>query len=355
MVLTSFLMLYYKVTIVYPRQSRVVSMPDVLQILNDDLQFIIDLYYISKYDKSAYTEYYRKYALIDSFLNRQPDPEVNRRLTQLIGIFTLIWFINFALQFSALWYEHYWQYALIFVPYHFFVLCKMLTILFLSAHTLRIERRLQMLGDSVEDCYSLDLDGSWENINALKECRKLTARIRKPSEIEKPGKPLWFYQQKKVAGLSKFYLILTEQCEFVNKMFGIRILLLSLNLTIDMVRFINSIYRYISGQKLRLTTYFLAAASVSRTLTCMAMLFTLVHHCERAYRQADRIVRRCDRVLITGGKDDEVQAAVSELRELVLSRPVSFTVANFFRLEYPALTAMAATVVSYSIILFQSM
>ncbi|KAJ2949201.1 hypothetical protein O0L34_g6146 [Tuta absoluta] len=208
-----------------------------------------------------------------------------------------------------------------------------------------------MLGDSVEDGYGLD--GSWENINALNECRKLTARITKSGT--EPTKHFWYYQQKKGAGLSKLYLILTEQCEFVNNMYGVRILLLSLNLTIDMVRFINSIYRYVGGQQLHRSTYSLAAASVARTLTCMALLFTLVHHCERAYRQTDRIVRRCDRVLIYSGKEDEVQAAVSELRELVVSRPVSFTVAYFFRLEYPALTAMAATVVSYSIILFQSM
>nr|ARO70281.1 antennal gustatory receptor 9 [Dendrolimus punctatus] len=150
--------------------------------------------------------------------------------------------------------------------------------------------------------------------------------------------------------------MLTEQVAYINSMYGIRILLNSLSLLIDMVRFTNLGVRLLIGSQRTINEsgYFPAFSSLLHLLTCVAVLISLVEHCEQTYSQRVRIIRFIDHLLINKNPDDDLRSAVNELRELVQDRPVTFNMANFFTLNYSLLISIASVVVTYTIILLQS-
>ncbi|RVE50880.1 hypothetical protein evm_004447 [Chilo suppressalis] len=102
------------------------------------------------------------------------------------------------------------------------------------------------------------------------------------------------------------------------------------------------------------TVYFPIASTISRMLTCAIIFISLVLHCENAYRQNEKIILIIDHLFINKNPGPELRASMSELRDLVRSRPVNFHLANFFRLDYTLLISTASVVTTYSIILLQS-
>nr|AOG12966.1 gustatory receptor [Eogystia hippophaecolus] len=92
-----------------------------------------------------------------------------------------------------------------------------------------------------------------------------------------------------------------------------------------------------------------------RLFACVAVLVSLVYHCEQAYRQSDRIIWMIDHLLINKNPSDALRSALGELRALIQSRPVRFHMAYFFCLNYSLLVSIASVVVTYTIILLQNM
>ncbi|XP_072948828.1 uncharacterized protein [Epargyreus clarus] len=123
-----------------------------------------------------------------------------------------------------------------------------------------------------------------------------------------------------------------------------------------MVRFTNIAARILIGtQTTRYSSgYFPVISSIVRMLTCAAVLVSLVYHCEQVYRQRDRILDIIDYLLIYKTPSKDVKATASELRDLIQARPINFNMANFFRLDYSLLVSIASVVVTYTIILLQS-
>nr|XP_021207614.2 uncharacterized protein LOC105842431 isoform X2 [Bombyx mori]XP_037868569.1 uncharacterized protein LOC105842431 isoform X2 [Bombyx mori] len=134
------------------------------------------------------------------------------------------------------------------------------------------------------------------------------------------------------------------------------ILLNSLSLLIDMVRFTNiSVRIMIGSQNLAYNCgYFPAVSSIFRLLTCGAVIINLVSHCERVYYQRTRICNVIDHMIVNKNLSRESTEALQEFRNLVQNHPIEFNMANFFQLNYSLLVSIASVVVTYTIILLQS-
>ncbi|XP_061716291.1 uncharacterized protein LOC133524338 isoform X4 [Cydia pomonella] len=139
-------------------------------------------------------------------------------------------------------------------------------------------------------------------------------------------------------------------------MFGTRILLNSLSLLIDMIRFTNIAVRLVIGSQptMYASGNYPAAANVLRMVTCALMIGTLVAQCERAYRQRDTALAVIDHILVGKDPDADLRSELTVLRGLIQSRPIQFHTAFFFRLEYGFLASMMSVMVTYTIILIQS-
>ncbi|XP_061716290.1 uncharacterized protein LOC133524338 isoform X3 [Cydia pomonella] len=142
----------------------------------------------------------------------------------------------------------------------------------------------------------------------------------------------------------------------VEKTGGPQILLNSLSLLIDMIRFTNIAVRLVIGSQptMYASGNYPAAANVLRMVTCALMIGTLVAQCERAYRQRDTALAVIDHILVGKDPDADLRSELTVLRGLIQSRPIQFHTAFFFRLEYGFLASMMSVMVTYTIILIQS-
>ncbi|XP_028158095.1 uncharacterized protein LOC114351188 isoform X2 [Ostrinia furnacalis] len=134
-------------------------------------------------------------------------------------------------------------------------------------------------------------------------------------------------------------------------------LLNSLSLLIDMVRFANLAIRIAVGSEY-VVNYLAIVAAVStifRLILCAAILTNLVHHCEMVYRQNNKIICISDYMLNFKNPEPKLREAITELKTLIQSRPITFHMANFIRLDYAMLMSTASVVVTYTIILLQSL
>nr|AXF48819.1 gustatory receptor GR2 [Lobesia botrana] len=124
-----------------------------------------------------------------------------------------------------------------------------------------------------------------------------------------------------------------------------------------MIRFTNIAVRLTIGSQptIYASGYYPAAANMVRMVICLLVVGTLVAQCERAYRQRDMALSIIDHTLVSRDPDDAVRAALSNLKDLVQSRRVDFHTAYFFRLDYSFLVSVVSVMVTYTIILIQSL
>ncbi|KAM3965297.1 LOW QUALITY PROTEIN: uncharacterized protein ACR2FA_000685 [Aphomia sociella] len=357
----NFFTLYYKISKVYSAINPSIKITDAVQMVFDYFQYLVDLCYVYKYGRQVSVEYFKQYAYIDDILGVTYYPVIKKRVTKCLVFFLFSWLVISACDYAAWALGFGWIIPIMYAIAYIFLLIKILTTLDFSGHAMQIECRLKTVCDLLHQCYSLlePLPGVStdcirnENWFYSDTCKRITKVLSKTNTNKRP----LCNNSYEVKRLCRCYLIIIEQSMFINKMFGIRFLLNSLSLLIDMIRFTNITVRVIIGSQQTIydSAFFPAVTSLLRLLMCVVILINLVDNCEKVYGQSDKILCIIDHLLINRQLDNETRAALTELRDLIQSRPIYFNVANFFRLNYSMLLSIASVVVTYTIILLQSM
>ncbi|XP_075981619.1 uncharacterized protein LOC142980172 [Anticarsia gemmatalis] len=101
-------------------------------------------------------------------------------------------------------------------------------------------------------------------------------------------------------------------------------------------------------------TYLPAASSILRALNYSVLATLLTYRCEQTYKQSERILRTIDE-LLTGKKyNNDMKTSLLEFRNLVITRPIKFHAEKFFTVDYTLLVSVSSVVVTYTIIMLQS-
>ncbi|XP_059052130.1 uncharacterized protein LOC131846757 isoform X2 [Achroia grisella] len=347
-------------TNVYIQLNASIKFTDLVQVVFDYFQYLVDLYNVYKYGRQVSVEYYKQYSNIDKILGVTYYPAIRENIVKSIVFFLITWFVISACDFVAWVLSFGWITPIMYSVSYIFLFIKILTTLDLSAQAMQIECRLRSICDLLQHYYYLlePLPGSTtdllnnENWFYSDACSRVTKLLSKKNVIKKPS----CSSDHEVKWLCRCYVMLMEQSNFINSMFGIRFLLNSLSLLIDMIRFMNLTVRMLIGSQHTTydSGYLPAVFSLLRLLMCIAILVHLVHNCEKVYRQTDNILNIADHLLLNRQPDDKLREAVTELRDLIRSRPISFNMANFFSLNYSMLLSVASVVVTYTIILLQT-
>ncbi|KAJ2941146.1 hypothetical protein O0L34_g10382 [Tuta absoluta] len=366
-----FYCLYWKSQNIFKSLNSSIVITDVIQMIYDYGQYIVDLCVIYKYGREVSQVYFKNYMCIDKILDTSHHDEIQSKLIRLTMILLFCLIIVSAFDYTA-WYLGYGFWTPIFYSIsYFFLLFKVLTNLDLTVQIMHVECRLRDIGDLLQDTYNstecLPIPESMKENNQTLS-NSLTNKnwfygggCLRAEEMRTRNHP-WKKATTschEMKWLTRCYLLINEQCMFINRMFGVRILLNSLSLLIDMVRFLNVVVRITVGSvKTHYNDnsgYLPAMSTFLRFLICVFILASLVYHCERAYAQTTRIISVTDHILVNRNPDEALRSSLTELRGLVSSRPISFNMANFFQLSYPFLTSMISVVVTYTIILLQSL
>ncbi|XP_028173323.1 uncharacterized protein LOC114362228 [Ostrinia furnacalis] len=120
--------------------------------------------------------------------------------------------------------------------------------------------------------------------------------------------------------LNKCYLLLIQQCNFINTAFGVRVTL----------------------------------QCISRVLISAVMLYSLVHRCEKTYEQKEQIIRILDHILVSKDINTSTRKTLTDFRRLVCLKPVEFTSARIQRLDYGILITYTSVVMTFTVLLLQN-
>ncbi|CAG4971513.1 unnamed protein product [Colias eurytheme] len=295
----------------------------------------------------------RNHHKIDETLGCAYSPDLKRKLLKLVAIFFLSWTLTCVCDFLAWWYCTGLEVSLVFSISYIYILIKVLTSLDLTSHVLQIEFRLRNIAEKAQtwlDTIKLRKDSTLK-MKLYTRSDVITEHSLDNVEVNSADNLPEFKL------LSKSYLWLIEQVDFINEVFGTRILLNSVSLLIDMVRFTNIAARIHLGSQHLNRNYlgiFPVISTIMRIMMCIAILVSMVHHCELAYRQRDRIIHIIDHFNIINEARHDSGSALSDFQSLVQSRRIDFHMSSLTQLNYSLLSSMASIVVTYTVILLQS-
>nr|QZH55046.1 gustatory receptor 13 [Achelura yunnanensis] len=360
----NFFALYIKIVYRYKELNVSIRLMDFLQSIYNYCQYLTDIYFVYKYGREISLEYFKQYKNLDVILGTMYQGEIKERLLKLTILFSIIWTTSSACDYAAWALNHVWTTPIAFSTSFIFLLIKILTTLDFTTHVMHVECRLRIIGDFVQNYFDVseNLSGVLGEFNDRK-CWFRDHSGNLPAELGVMSRQLKTYSSSdchEVDWLIQCYLFLTEQCTFINTMYGTRILLISTSLLIDMITYANTSARIIigamgtEGDFIFGVEEFTGISTLMRLLTCAVVMISVVDHCERVYRQRERILTVIDHLLISKLISAETRKTMNELRELVKSRAISFHMANLVSLQYSLLVSIASVVVSYTIILLQS-
>lgn len=219
--------LYYKVSYLFATISSSIKLTDTMQMIYDHFQYIIDLWFVSKFGRHISVEYFKQYETIDIILGMTDYSTIKCKLLKLIYFFCTIWLTSSAFDLVA-WYLGYgWLPPLIYSISYIYLFIKIITTLDLTSHIMHIEIRLKIMADLVQNYYvtSESLQGfvgdSICNSNWLHSESYL--RVLELNSSFNPLKICSKDHDDELQLLKKCYLLLTDQVEYINCMFGFRV------------------------------------------------------------------------------------------------------------------------------------
>ncbi|XP_063364405.1 uncharacterized protein LOC134653051 [Cydia amplana] len=352
----TFYCFYIKIRYQYNDINLSIKLTDAVQMCYDYSQYLVDLFFVFKYGRETYAEYHKHIINIDQILITTNYSAIKRRHIKFIAYFIVIWIITSACDFAAWALSYGTLIPTLYATSYIYFLIKMFSTLDLMSHVMHVEYRLKCIVYQLQECYcdTKQFPGDFSDPIG----NKLWFYCENPSKLgneTQPVRTLAGNNPKNIKWLSRCYLLLCEQCVFINSMFGTRILLNSLSLLIDMIRFTNIAVRLVTGSQvcIILSGNYPAAANILRVVTCALVVGTLVSQCERAYRQRDTALAVIDHILVGKEPDADLRSELTVLRGLIQSRPIQFHTAFFFRLEYGFLVSLVSVMVTYTIILIQ--
>ncbi|XP_045777826.1 uncharacterized protein LOC123875823 [Maniola jurtina] len=124
-----------------------------------------------------------------------------------------------------------------------------------------------------------------------------------------------------------------------------------------MVMLMNLTIRHMMGTVV--TNYDVRFISIVATLmgifTYLCILLNGMNRCEQCYRESEKIIKLIDDLIINKKTGNEERDSLKDLKCLIITRPVKFKAMNFYRLDYPCFVSVASVIITYTIILLQSL
>ncbi|CAF4933954.1 unnamed protein product [Pieris macdunnoughi] len=337
------LTLYFKILYTYHDVVVSIMYTDAVQVIFDFFQYIVDLYIVYRCGNSL-EEYYKIYEKLDEVLGMKYCGVLYGKLRKILILYGFIWTISCAGDYWAWLDSSGWKTASAFSISYIFVLIKIITSLDMTVHLTHIDFRLRAIGDAAESL-----------------CNKLKCSYRERSGNESAIKIISVGTTNSnvevVKCLRKCYVWVIELAGFVNQAFGTRVLLNTLSILIDIIRFTNIAARILLGSQhlhRNATGIFPVVSTLMRLFTCVIIVGSLARHCELVYGQRERFINIIDHALVFNEPSDDVKSALNELRLLTQHRPVEFCMSNLVRIDYSLLGSMTSIVVTYTIILLQN-
>ncbi|KAL0870124.1 hypothetical protein ABMA27_006278 [Loxostege sticticalis] len=295
------------------------------------IYYIIDLIIVYKSGIDR-VRYYKIHNYVDDIIGkgfyRETKAEITKMYIGFVSFFILSYLNNFVIK--AIYEESVFAIILNFLDLYnsFFILVSLLDQI--STIT-QLKNRLKHMGDVLEayaNC-RYTMPGSFEEEIPSEKFKSSRTMMKKKLNSLKCLKDCRYFE---ILWFKKCYLMMLEQVDYINTLFGLKGLIGILMLLFFIVALFNN---FICGYYLNIVMYL-----------CIC--------CEGSYRQAERIVRTADLLITNKIISEELKLSLKELRDAVQSRPVLFHAMHFFRFDYRLLVSIASVSVTYIVICYQN-
>lgn len=215
---------YYKIRHVYSDLSVSVKLTDTVQTIYDYCQYTVDLYFVYKYGRHFYQEYYKQYTTIDQIIGTGSCSAIRKKITKLVFLFVAIWLISSVMDFAAWVVMYGWIVPIVYSMAYNYLLLKILTNLDLTYQTMHIEVRLRVINDLLQSYYtSCDSLPGVKCSDPVQNENWFYSNCSAPHKYRDSLKWSLDDRRYKMQWLSRCYLLLREQSAFINQMFGVRV------------------------------------------------------------------------------------------------------------------------------------
>ncbi|XP_061384224.1 uncharacterized protein LOC133320296 [Danaus plexippus] len=165
------------------------------------------------------------------------------------------------------------------------------------------------------------------------------------------------HRQNVILLLNRCFLLLTDQCDYINSMFGLRILLSCVNFIVDTLVKITLVIKLFSidlQEMISGPVYLPVVTTIVQIILYSLVTFFIIYICEQNYGQIERIVASIDRILHEKDVRPDIRDSLKDLRNTIITRNMNFNAVKFFKLEYPIIVSISSVLVTYGVILVQS-
>lgn len=172
------------------------------------IKYIVDLAYVKMNSSKECIDYYYAYENIDNILKIRCYDEMKKNCRTIVTLICAGCIFTFIFEFTA------WHLVqpidtedISFVIQYFYSFAQVLTVLDMISHLVQIENRLRTFGDIAEKLIGTNMD------------------MAKRTNVFKVTEP-FSWTPDDIISLSRCYLMLINQTEFINNLFGFRVSLL---------------------------------------------------------------------------------------------------------------------------------
>ncbi|KAL0810921.1 hypothetical protein ABMA28_010220 [Loxostege sticticalis] len=318
------------------------------------INYIVGLSYVFRFGQNITLNYFKMYAQIDKIIGTSYTKIVKAKIIKSSVLIISISYVLFILLFFG-------EPAGVFSKMSFTIksttyILSNLNVIEMIANIIQIEYRIKAMSDILQDLFHCFNNNKAKVIDVVGE--KNWFYYSKDREIARrelsPSKILVYNHFSDLIWLNKCYSLLIEQNSFINRVYGIRILTNNTFNLLFVILAINSSVRlfYLKVNELPLLNMIATLLSTVNSAVCVVCL---VYRCEKTYKQRIELISIVDHILVEKEIDESMRSTLAELRTLVHTRPIEFTAANFYRLDYGFLGAFSSVIITYTVILLQNL
>lgn len=185
--------------------------------LVEKFHYIVDIYFVNKFGKQNIIDYIGTYQFIDQCLKRTCYEDIKRNIRNISLFLILIAVLPHLLEMIYVSLAIDIQIMLLYFFEYVFYVLKTLSVVDMISHIIQVKFRLKTIGDILEDyCSHID------NVS-------FSETIKKSGNNIKDSEFLSYNYRHISLSLSRCYFLLTEQCNFINAMYGLRVSYLFMN------------------------------------------------------------------------------------------------------------------------------
>lgn len=185
------------------------------------VQYLVDINFVYKYGRESYLHYINRYGIFDESMGIVLYEEVKRYINKLCTIFITI-VVTASISEIIIWLVTYNSSTqTFFFLYYLYMFLNLLTELDFIANCTQVLYRLKSIDDKLQDFYSHlnNLPGVYKRTvqNYIIKSKTMTINVSAHSVSR------LVHRQNVILLLNRCFLLLTDQCDYINSMFGLRV------------------------------------------------------------------------------------------------------------------------------------